>query len=164
MKSTVTQFGKWLRRLNPIAYTLIMTATLFIIGLLSSMVFTLLGIDPDPENIIEKMEFGVALVVAVGIAPLLETLLFQKTIYFLLSKVGWMRRHKVYIILISALIFGSQHFYSFAYAVAATLLGIVLMFAYVVRFRRDAYWTVVAIHALYNCISVIEQFYFKQPN
>ena len=45
------------------------------------------------------------------LGPLLETLIFQRGIYILLSQSEWLRKHKSCIILIGGAIFGLVHFF-----------------------------------------------------
>ena len=51
------------------------------------------------------------------LGPLLETLLFQKGVYFLLRQSEWLINHKPYIVIIGGVFFGLLHFFSLAYII-----------------------------------------------
>ena len=92
-------------------------------------------------------------ITAVILAPLLETLLFQKIPYVLLTKLSFFNKRVIFIYIISA-----THFYSVAYIVYTFIVGLGLIHAYHLRVGKQPFWTVVAIHSLFNLtICIIEK-------
>ena len=71
------------------------------------------------------------------LAPLIETIIFQYLIFEILKH----RVKKGYIILISAVLFGLSHFYSWEYVLNTFIIGLVLAFAY-------GSWKNIKIHPL----------------
>ena len=87
---------------------------------------------------------------ALVLAPLLETVIFQIAIFHLLRLIKWFRKRECYIVLISGLLFGLQHFFSLSHIIVTMFLGFFFMYVYLVRRRKGGYWMVVLLHALYN--------------
>lgn len=110
---------------------------------------------PTPNETIMTLGLGKQIFLAVILAPLIETLIFQKWVYQLLSLVGWLKRNKILIIFISAVLFGMIHFYSLSYVIYNFFAGVLLMFAYIVRIDRKPYWTVTVLHGLMNLFSIL---------
>lgn len=102
---------------------------------------------PEPE--FEIMGWGLVFS-AVIVAPLLETLLFQMLPMYILWLFGSFRRHRWAIVLISGLVFGAQHFYSLQYILVTVAIGMVMMWGYIVKYRRHAFWNVALYHFLWN--------------
>ena len=103
---------------------------------------------PNINNYNNVVLFSIAIIVA----PLIETLLFQSLPYFLLKDIPLLERKKIILILISALFFGITHFYSLFYVMYAFLLGIILMYGYVIRFKNDnkTFFLICVSHAFLN--------------
>ena len=110
---------------------------------------------PTPNETIMTAGLGRQILEIVILAPLIETLIFQKWIYRGLSLIGWLKRHKTLIILVSALIFGLIHFYSLSYVFYNFFIGALLMFAYIIRINKKPYWTVVVLHGFMNLFSIL---------
>lgn len=91
--------------------------------------------------------------IAVIAGPLLETLIFQYGVFKIFEKLKWTSPDKyLWIITISACLFGLSHIYSVAYVVFATGVGFVLAYIYFF-YRTDApraFWTTAIIHGLHN--------------
>ena len=103
----------------------------------------------------DSISFFIAAVIWV---PLLETLLFQKIPYVLLTKLSFFNKRVILIYIISATLFASTHFYSVAYIVYTFIVGLGLIHAYHLRVGKQPFWTVVAIHSLFNLtICIIEK-------
>ncbi|MFA8299264.1 MAG: lysostaphin resistance A-like protein [Hyphomicrobiales bacterium] len=90
-----------------------------------------------PEIFIESKTDIWFLSYAVILGPLLETLIFQFLIIRLIlhffkktNYVGW------YACFTSAIIFGSLHYYSFAYIIVALCIGLVLGYIYLLSIER----------------------------
>lgn len=96
------------------------------------------------ESILKQLLFVVI------IAPIFETLIFQKWLYQLLSLFKVLKRNKIWLILIGAIIFSSIHFYSLSYFIYNVFAGFFLMSAYVLRKGKNPYWIVATLHALMN--------------
>lgn len=154
MKDSIIRFGSWLRGLNTITFILVCSGIMMAFNFTSSLIFELLSIELDPDNILDfrKNTMDLALM-AVFIAPLSETFIFQAIIFWAMRKVNWLNRHKGYIMVVGGVIFGAVHSYSLAYVGTTSIMGILLMFFYISRFRKNAYWCVVAIHAIVNTIA-----------
>lgn len=110
---------------------------------------------PTPNETIMTQGLGKQMFLAVILAPLIETLIFQKWVYQLLSLVGWLKQNKILIIFISAVIFGLIHFYSLSYVIYNFFAGALLMFAYIVRIEKKPYWIVTVLHGLMNLFSIL---------
>lgn len=91
---------------------------------------------------------------AVIVAPLLETLCFQMFPYWVLRRFKTFRDNRWAIVLIAALIFGSMHYYSVMYIIAASCMGAVMMYGYIVKWRRHGYWNLVLFHAVWNALAL----------
>lgn len=89
---------------------------------------------------------------SVILAPIFETLLNQSLPYYLLNKVKYLSERRYLILLISAFLFGITHFYSLFYIIFACIMGIVLMFGYMIRIRTDkkTYYLIAFCHSLVN--------------
>lgn len=86
------------------------------------------------------------------LGPLLETYLFQKIPYLILSS---LKVKNSWIVLLSGLIFGIVHHYSYLYALDALVAGILLSSCYILRVNKSPFWTVLTIHSLYNLFAFI---------
>ena len=93
------------------------------------------------------------------LGPLIETLIFQKGCYLLLSQSKWLRKHKHYIILIGGVIFGLVHFFSLSYIIVTTINGFFFMYAVVIRNNRGGYWLAVLLHALVNGLGLFLSYF-----
>lgn len=109
---------------------------------------------PTPNETIMTVGLGRQLLEVVILAPLIETLIFQKWFYNLFSLIGWLNRYKNFIILISAVAFGLIHFYSLSYIIYNFFIGALLMFTYIIKINKKAYWIVVILHSLMNLYSI----------
>lgn len=162
--SEFAAFGSFLRRSNPVVFILIMVGMFVGIQLLQWIATDLLQI-PDlewhPIPSVDLLGFWGLLIVGVLVAPWFETLIFQKFFYFLLRKIRYCRQHRWIIVVVSALIFGLNHYYSLLYIIWATLMGAVMMYGYIVRRYRGSFWLITAVHAINNMAAVIASYYFS---
>jgi membrane protease YdiL (CAAX protease family) len=110
---------------------------------------------PTPNETIMTAGLGQQILAIVILAPLIETLIFQKWVYQALSLVGWLKRYKILIIFLSAVIFGLIHFYSLSYVIYNFFTGALLMMAYIIKIDKNPYWTVVLLHGLMNLFSIV---------
>lgn len=107
-----------------------------------------------PENI-KNSSAIIEFISAVAIAPLIETLIFQTSIFYLLGKIKFFRDRKWLIILVSAIAFGMVHTYSVLYVLYGFLIGLILAYAYQVSYDRpnSPFKTITCVHALRNLIA-----------
>ncbi len=98
---------------------------------------------PTPDEL--PIGFVGMLILAVAFAPLVETLFFQLIPFKLLSKIRFMRENPIWIIIISALIFGMLHYYSIHYMIATFFMGMIFMYVYIIRTGKCPYVTVLII-------------------
>jgi membrane protease YdiL (CAAX protease family) len=86
------------------------------------------------------------------VAPIIETLIFQKIMYALLTRSVYFQRRRWMLIFVSSLLFGAWHFDSVSHVLMATISGVVLMYVYVYylpNYNR-AFWSTVIIHFAHN--------------
>jgi len=96
----------------------------------------------------------IAILQTIIFAPIVETLLFQECVYYLLKQPNWLRKRKYYIMLIGAIFFGVIHFFSLSYIIMETIIGFFYMYAFVLRYYRDGFWMVVLLHAFVNGLGI----------
>ncbi len=87
--------------------------------------------------------------VVVVVAPLVETFIFQLSIFYLMSL---LTKNKMIALLVSALLFGLSHSYSLLYIFSGLMGGLLLGYAYIIFQVRKKYpfWSVSVIHSLNN--------------
>jgi hypothetical protein len=120
-----------------------------IIVLFPSLVADKAGPSLSSESIALRIVFGVVVI------PFLETTIFQWGLIRILANtfklpIKWR-------VLVSAIIFGFSHSYSYQYVVFGFLVGLVLAYSFVVRDECDKrpFFCVFMIHALRNAISAL---------
>lgn len=98
---------------------------------------------------------------SVIIAPLFETWLGQSYPYRLLNKVKYLKDRSYLILLIAAAWFGINHFYSLFYMIYGFLMGLVLMYGYMVRIKsdKDTFYLIAICHSLINLIVFIKNLF-----
>jgi hypothetical protein len=88
-------------------------------------------------------------------SPILETLVFQMLIHWLISKIKMNNRYFLLTFLISSsLLFAATHYYSLLYFIYACGAGGVLAYCYFIYKQRkdNAFLMVTLLHATFNCI------------
>lgn len=97
------------------------------------------------------------------VAPLLETLVFQRFIYFLFSKISYLNNKNTLSCIVSGLLFGLSHAYSLYYIIVTTLVGFVFMYTYLIYIKnlKKSFWFVATIHFLVNLSALIEDVIFS---
>jgi len=101
------------------------------------------------------------LILGILFAPIIETIIFQAGIYHLLNTIPFFRDYNNRIVLIGGLIFGLSHAYNIIYIISVIPAGMILMYAYIVRQKKnDAFLSVYSIHLICNIIALI----FKLTN
>lgn len=109
----------------------------------------------------EEHSFLFKLVIGCLFAPIVETYFFQKLIYDLFSRRGW---SEILMIVFSSSLFGIMHLYSIAYAMATVLIGILLIYAYIIwdeERRISKYLIVTMIHAFHNTFFLLLELTFS---
>jgi hypothetical protein len=96
-------------------------------------------------------------VVAIIIAPLLETLIYQYAVIKLLRKVKILKNNNYIIILICSILFGLSHTYSLSYVINTTIIGIILAYSFITYEKKGIppFLIVCAIHSLRNLFSFV---------
>ena len=120
---------------------------------------------PDPEIgrplVSESVLLDVLL--AVLLAPLVETFIFQMLIIEVVRKIiPRPKKNIVLALLLSSTAFALNHPYSLSYIAFTFFVGLVLALAYyLARYRReDAFLLVFCIHSLYNSSATLYNFLF----
>jgi hypothetical protein len=93
------------------------------------------------------------------VAPLIETLVFQRFVYYLFTKISYLNNKNILICILSGVLFGLSHYYSLYYIILAVIIGFVLMYAYLIHIKqmRKSFWIVVVIHFLLNLSALIKE-------
>jgi len=146
---------KWLRFLNPIYLILL---AFFLMLLTSFLVTTFFEIKPDLN--VDK-HWLYQLILAVILAPFLETLLFQKIPIdlgsFFQIKI-FNRVYPIFNVLLSSFVFALIHPYSIGYFVFTFLFGLIFSYVYVVRSNYtyfSSFTTVCILHFFWNLLVFI---------
>ena len=142
-----------LKLAHGIPYVVIITSALYLVELFFFLVY---GIIKEKDIILldfpGKEKDLVYLLFAVIIAPLFETWFNQVLPYKLLNKIKYLKERSYLILLISALFFGLLHFYSLFYIFYGFLMGLVLMYGYMIRIETDknTFYLIAVSHSLLN--------------
>lgn len=89
--------------------------------------------------------------IAICIAPILETLIFQHILYLILKKIKI--QNNVMCIIIMSIVFSSMHYYNWLYIVMTFFGGLILNNLYVYYYKYNnkySYILTVFFHALFN--------------
>ncbi len=114
--------------------------------------------EPDMSGSIVTDSIFLDLLIAVIVAPLLETLLFQSLIIEIICKIIKRPRKNICIaLLVSSLAFALNHTYSLSYFIISLCAGMILAVAYYLgRYRKEnAIILVFLIHSIYNLSSTL---------
>lgn len=112
----------------------------------------------DSNDTKTPLMFSILLIAV--LIPLLETLIFQKILYWLLNKVQYVQKRHYYLIIISALIFSLYHIYSLHYMLYSFITGAIYMYLYKIRIDKQPFATIFAIHSAINLFAVLGDRYF----
>lgn len=152
------KINNYLKNLHPIWFVLLFYAVFIVVVETVKFLLVFLNVPNVQYNVFsldEDMGLGAQFFTVVIFAPLVETLVWQLLLYWLLSKIRYFKKNPIWIILISAIGFGISHNYSTHYIIWATIIGFLFMYAYVLRLKNQPFWTVVAIHALANAVTLL---------
>lgn len=105
---------------------------------------------PNPANFEE-------LPLAIIIAPIIETLVFQHLIFQVFRKWIPIKNKYFWAIIVSSVLFGLMHKYNIVYIIFAFLQGITLGYCYYFYKRNlvKAFWSTAVVHAAHNSIAVL---------
>ena len=145
------KINRYIRKIPFLSAFFVLAAVVVCFTFLYLIYFEFLGERFDivfVENPYDGIENFVFMVLV--LAPLLETLIFQVGVFHLLRLIKWLRKRECYIVFISGVLFGLDHFFSLSHIIVTTLLGFFFMYVYLVRRRKGGYWMVVLLHAFYN--------------
>jgi len=112
--------------------------------------------EPDMTGSFVTDSIVLDLLIAVIVAPLLETLLFQSLIIEIICKIIKRPRRNIYIaVMVSSLAFALNHTYSLGYVIMTFFWGIIFALAYYLgRYRKEGPIILVfLIHSIYNLSS-----------
>ncbi len=105
---------------------------------------------PNPSNLEE-------LPLAVIIAPIIETLIFQHLVFLIFRKWIHIKNKYGWAILVSSILFGLGHMYNVIYIIFAFLQGLTLAYCYYFYKRNivKAFWSTAIVHAIHNGMVVL---------
>ncbi|MGK0469095.1 CPBP family glutamic-type intramembrane protease [Clostridium sp.] len=97
------------------------------------------------------------IIVASIIGPIVETFIFQYGIIEILSSIKIFKEKNIIIAIISSLIFGFSHSYSYLYIFYGFIIGLLLAYSYLIYKKKNfsAFWVIFWIHCIRNTISTI---------
>jgi len=113
---------------------------------------------PDMTGSLETNSVILDLLIAILVAPLIETILFQSLIIEIICKIIKRPRKNIWIsVIVSSAAFALSHTYSVSYIFITFLAGIILALAYYLgRYRKEgAIILVFVIHSGYNLLTSI---------
>ncbi|OJX87682.1 MAG: hypothetical protein BGP01_03690 [Paludibacter sp. 47-17] len=112
----------------------------------------------EPPSLTNRGILGM-IVKGLIIAPLLETLIYQQFIYYILSKLSFLKNQTLLICIVSGIVFGLAHTYSLIYMIQTSLIGFVFMYAFLIHIKNlnKSFWLVTFIHFMVNLSVFLEQ-------
>lgn len=121
---------------------------------LLNLIVPILSSEPPIQNL------ALVIILICILMPIVETYIFQYLVYELLEK--RLKHRIVCLSLISGVLFGSLHYNSISYIIAACCAGFCFQLWYILLVRRysytAAYLSIAGIHALHNTITTIIAF------
>ena len=144
--------------LSTFKFIVTITVSMFLCSFILGVILDILGIRfSGTSSYTSQAPLVSQFILAVIISPILETFLFQKCLIKILRKIDILRRNNLMVVIISALIFGSQHFYDLGYIINTTIIGIFLSYSFVTYENKkiSPFYVVCIIHSLKNFISFI---------
>lgn len=153
---------KRLKLIPSVSYLIKAPAFIFILifycpSVLLGAITTILP-EPDMTGSFVTDSVVLDLLIAVIVAPLLETLLFQSLIIEIICKIIKRPRNNIYFaVMVSSLAFAFNHTYSLSYFIITLGAGLILAVAYYLgRYRKEgAIILVFLIHSIYNLSSTL---------
>lgn len=146
--------------LRPVSFILVMSILTFLV----TIPFTLLlpELQSHPSN---NESIYLQILSVIIIAPLLETLIFQVFLFWILRFIPWIRKYDILIILISSVIFGLNHPFGITYIICTAVIGICYNYAYWIYYKKNEkayvtmseFWIVFWIHEIHNIVALLLQ-------
>jgi uncharacterized protein len=145
-------------------FVVILTLSLIFLNLVLNQVYNLI----EEKDIIWGRTYPLnqkyfQIIISVLVAPFFETWTAQSLPYKLLNKLTFFKKRNYLILLISAVFFGLNHYYSLYYMIYGFILGIVIMYAYMSRIKTDkkTFYLIVITHGLFNLIVFLKSLMFQ---
>lgn len=160
MRGILKKINNYFQVIPTLNFIIIMVVATYLILIPFMPLFTLYERYIGEMGAATSMESGslvTKIIVGSIVGPIIETLIFQYGIIEILSAKRFLKEKSIIVAIISALLFGSTHSYSFLYVIYAFLIGLVLAYSYITYKKKSfsAFWIVVIIHGIRNTISTI---------
>jgi len=158
--SRIQMVNRSLINLNRVTFVTVFTVTACLVSISLNILYSFVN-----ERDIIWFDFpgfddGVVLMffLAVIFAPPFETWLGQSLPYRLLNKVQYLKDRSYLVLVIGAVWFGINHFYSLFYMIYGFLIGLVFMYGYMVRIKTDkkTFYLISICHSLINLMIFIK--------
>ncbi len=160
----IKKIHRFFVNLHPISFILVMVILSYLITRPFILLLPEIQSNPSQNEPIYLQILSVLI-----IAPIVETLIFQVFLFWILRCIPWIREHDLLIILIAALMFGLYHPFGITYIICITVTGILYNYAYLIYYKKNekayvtvsGFWIVFWIHEIDNIISLtIQNLYF----
>ncbi|PFZ83457.1 CPBP family glutamic-type intramembrane protease [Bacillus wiedmannii] len=156
----IKNIHEFLWKLKTLQFILTMTILSFLITIPFTLLLPPLQNHPSNEDSIFIQILSVLI-----IAPLIETLIFQKFLFWIMQMIPWIRKYDILVITIPAIIFGLNHQFGITYIICTTIVGMLYNYAYWIYQKKNtenyivmsAFWTVFWIHELHNIFALLIQ-------
>jgi hypothetical protein len=154
MTYKIQEINTRLQNFSRVTFIIILTSLLWIVALCLNFIFSYIKAKDIVWIDLSSKEKGIGLlfISPIILAPIIETFIGQSLPYYVLNKVKYFNERSYLILLTSALFFGFIHFYSLFYVLYAFIIGLVLMYGYMVRIKGDknAFLLIAICHSLLN--------------
>ncbi len=152
---------EWWFGLSPLLFIVFTNAIMILVGVVLTPILILLGLDPVGDlggpDFGDLSPYAISLI-AVIIAPIIETFIFQ----FLPVKLLSGRVPILGVILVSAIFFAVAHAgYSMWYAILVFPLGVILVYVFIhySHEKITPYWMTTLIHAFRNMLALFAMYF-----
>ncbi len=161
-KSRIISLFQYWTRLSYVKYVLFSIILTLLLTIPFAVLFELMEINDQEVGGPKMDKFGIwgAVIVAIILAPIIETLIGQMILIKIIQKYVKWNTNKVAVI-VSSLLFALGHIsYSFWYFLITLPIGFVLAVTFIIFQTRtqSSFWTTAIIHAGRNSIAVIFAF------
>lgn len=157
MKNNLIRLHNYLKGLTPVKFIITVLIMKVLFNLLMAPIHALYTTNIDAvggpiENSVPNLEM---FIIAVIIAPIIESFIFQLGIIRILQDLLKVKNKKL-LILISAIIFAAQHWYSPFYILLMIFPGIIYAYTFLIYDDKEyhPYLMIVVIHALNNLAAI----------
>lgn len=160
MKKILKNINNYFQGLSTFKFIIAMVLFSFLVVIPFIPLFSLyekyIGQMGGPDNI--KTISVISTVIAGSIlGPIVETFIFQYGIIEILSSIKFFNKKNIIIAIISSLIFGFSHTYSWLYIFYGFTIGLVFAYSYLTYKKKNfsAFGVVFLIHCIRNTISTV---------